>query len=81
MEYTQELISSGIEKTNSLTNDILDEEDLEILKSLDSSLSSEEMKVIITEIKFLTGCWIDEYEKNIFNGLTLRELLIEKDNI
>jgi len=41
-------------------------------------LSEEELVKTITEVEFLTETWLDEFERNIFKGMTLRELLHEK---
>ncbi|KKP87931.1 MAG: hypothetical protein UR93_C0027G0008, partial [Berkelbacteria bacterium GW2011_GWA2_35_9] len=37
-----------------------------------------ELNDVITEVEYLTESWLDEYERNIFDGLTLQELLHEK---
>jgi hypothetical protein len=75
MQYNQEqqLASLGIQNIDSLVNKSPNSENLDVistLKSLDNNLSPEETNVIITEIKFLASCWIDEYEKSIFEDLT-----------
>lgn len=44
---------------------------------LSSFFSGEEFKVVITEIKYLSQTWVDEFEKNIYKGKTLSELLNE----
>lgn len=48
------------------------------LGALATQFSSEELKNIINEIEFLTETWLDEFERSIFKGLTLQELLHEK---
>jgi hypothetical protein len=50
----------------------------EILGSIVKELSPEELKFAVVEMQFLVETWIDDFEKSIFDGLTLRELLHEK---
>lgn len=40
--------------------------------------SESELENLILEVESLTEGWLDEYERQIFNGLTLQELLHEK---
>lgn len=53
----------------------------DILGDLTSKLSPEELKIAITEIQFLVQIWIDDFEREIFDGLTLSELLHEKGGL
>lgn len=48
------------------------------LGSLANQFTETELSDIITEVEYLTESWLDEYERNIFDGLTLQELLHEK---
>lgn len=48
------------------------------LGSLAAQFTETELSDVITEVEYLTETWLDEYERNIFNGLTLQELLHEK---
>lgn len=48
------------------------------LGSLASQLSETEIQDLISEVEYLTETWLDEYERNIFGGLTLQELLHQK---
>jgi hypothetical protein len=48
------------------------------LGTISAEFSSEELKMVITEAEFLTESWLDEFERQIFKGLTLHELLHEK---
>lgn len=48
------------------------------LGSLASQFTETELSDVITEVEYLTESWLDEYERNIFDGLTLQELLHEK---
>ena len=41
-------------------------------------LSDERVQCIATEFQFLIDTWLDEFEKDIFNGMTLKEVLNEK---
>jgi hypothetical protein len=38
-------------------------------------LSDEDLEVFLTEFQYLIDCWLDEYEKQVFNNKTLRELI------
>ena len=53
----------------------------EILGAVAQELSPEELKVAVTEIQFLVETWLDDFERGIFNGLTLKELLHEKGGL
>ncbi|KKT54203.1 hypothetical protein A2208_02295 [Candidatus Woesebacteria bacterium RIFOXYA1_FULL_43_16] len=48
------------------------------LGSLSTEFSAEQLKTVITEVEFLTESWLDEFERQIFKGSTLQELLHEK---
>lgn len=48
------------------------------LGALSVEFSPEQLKNLITEVQFLTESWLDEFERQIFKGLTLQELLHEK---
>ena len=39
------------------------------------SLSNEQIETITTEFQCLIESWMDEFEKNVFSGLTLKEVL------
>ncbi len=39
------------------------------------TLSDAQVETIITEFQFLIDTWMDEYEKEVFNGLSLKEVL------
>ena len=40
-------------------------------------LSNEQIQTIVTEFQFLIDTWLDEYEKDVFKGLTLKEVINE----
>ncbi len=42
------------------------------------SLSTEQIETIASEFQFLIDTWLDEYEQDLFKGLTLKEVLSEK---
>ncbi len=42
------------------------------------SLSNEQIETITTEFQFLIESWLDEYEREVFKGLTLKEVLNER---
>jgi hypothetical protein len=41
-------------------------------------LSDEELQVYLAEFQYLVAAWVDEYEKSVFNGKTIREVLQEE---
>jgi len=46
-----------------------------ILQEVASNLTDEEVEIFITELQCLIDSWFDVYEKQAFDGLTLKELL------
>ncbi len=40
-------------------------------------LSDEQIECIVSEFQFLINSWLDEYEQDVFNGMTLKEILHE----
>ena len=42
------------------------------------NLSSDQIKDIAVEVQYLATTWLDEFERKIFNNLTLNELLHER---
>lgn len=65
-------MQSGILETSD-TN--LLERARKILGDLATDLSDEELKSTVTEMQFLLDSWLDEFEREIFDGKTLTELL------
>lgn len=49
-----------------------------ILGSTIEGISDEQLEVYIAEFQYLITAWLDEYERKVFNGLTLREVLQEE---
>lgn len=47
----------------------------ETLGEPSKSLSDEEVYDLVNEIQFLVDTWVEEYERDIFKGKTLEELL------
>lgn len=41
------------------------------------TLSDEQIETIVTEFQFLIETWLDEYEREVFKGLTLKEVINE----
>jgi len=41
------------------------------------ALSDEQIECIATEFQFLANTWLDEYERDVFDGKTLKEVLHE----
>lgn len=50
----------------------------EVLGSVGETLIDEQLRDIVSEVQFLVTTWLDDFEKSIFKGLTLRELLHER---
>lgn len=48
-----------------------------ILGDLSSSYSDERLENLVTDFQFLADSWLDLFEKGIFEGKTLKELLNE----
>ncbi len=82
-----ELLSQSISNSlNSLfPEQQYDDKDIQkakqILGEIANQFSPEELKVAVTEIQYLVSTWIDDFEKEIFDGKTLRELLHEKGSL
>ncbi len=53
----------------------------EILGPLTKKFTDPELRDIVAETQFLISSWLDDFEREIFNGLTLNELLHEKGGI
>ena len=53
----------------------------EILGALASNFTNEEMRDLVAQIEYLTESWIDEFEREIFDGKTLNELLHERGGL
>ena len=47
----------------------------EILGTEAESLSDEQVFDLVSEVQFLVDCWLEEYERQVFNGKSLDELL------
>lgn len=50
----------------------------EVLGSAGEQLAEAQIRDIASEVKFLTSTWLDDFERSIFEGLTLQEMLHEK---
>ena len=47
----------------------------EILGDTAKDITDDQLKDILVEIQYLIESWLEEYERKIFNGRTLNELL------
>ena len=43
-----------------------------------NKLTDEKVECLATEFQFLINAWLDEYERDVFEGMTLKEVLNEK---
>ncbi len=74
---------------NTLNRVLVEQEykDKEIQKALSTlgesatNLTEEQVKDLLTEMQFLVSSWLDDYERRIFNGVTLQELMHEKGGV
>lgn len=53
----------------------------EILGVIADEFSPVQFRDVVTEIHYLVESWLDDFEREIFDGLTLRELLHEKGSL
>ncbi len=53
----------------------------EVLGSVAKDLSAQELKDVITEVQYLVSTWLDDFEREIFSGKTLKEVLHEKGGL
>lgn len=49
-----------------------------ILEDVASDLSDEELEIYLIKFEFLLDTWIDNFEKDIFEGKTLNQLIREE---
>jgi S-adenosylmethionine:tRNA-ribosyltransferase-isomerase (queuine synthetase) len=49
-----------------------------ILGEVALKLSDEQIEVFATEIQYLLDTWLDDYEKQVFDNKTLKQLLMEE---
>ena len=57
------------------SSEITLEEARKILGKTAEEMSDEQLQNQLTMMKFLTESWLDDYEKSIFDGKTLFELI------
>ena len=50
----------------------------EILGEIADEFTDIQLKGIVGEVQFLAESWLDDFERKIFKGMTLKELLHEK---
>ncbi|MEN9327777.1 MAG: hypothetical protein RI947_585 [Candidatus Parcubacteria bacterium] len=50
----------------------------QILGEKEKEFTSEQIKDLMTKVQYLVQSWLDEYERQIFKGQTLHELLSSK---
>lgn len=48
-----------------------------IMGNVVAETSDEELEVYVTELQYLIDTWFDEFERQAFDGLTLKELIHE----
>lgn len=53
----------------------------EVLGKLANEFSSEQLNDVVTEMQYLADSWLDDFERQLFEGATLREFLHEKGTL
>lgn len=53
----------------------------ELLGKLAREYTTEDLRGAIIEIQYLAQAWLDDFERSIFKGLTLKEVLHEKGRV
>lgn len=48
-----------------------------ILGQTAQTLTDRQIETIVVEFQFLIDSWLDEFERHVFNGMTLKEMLNE----
>ena len=71
------------QSVNSTSNIYVLDKDIQnainILGQLASHFTEGELKEIVTETRFLAESWLDDFEREAFDGKTLKELLYERN--
>ena len=53
----------------------------ELLGELSKQFTEVELKEVITDVDFIVESWLDDFERELFKGKTMQELLHEKGGI
>lgn len=53
----------------------------EVLGELSKQFSKTEMRDLVAQVEYLAESWLDEFERDIFSGKTLNELLHERGGL
>lgn len=53
----------------------------EILGTLANEFSEAELRDVIAQVEYLAESWVDDFERDIFGGLTLKEVLHERSKL
>lgn len=84
IEFTNSTITYNHRDSYEKINQLFEQQDLqdrtifearEILGELAKDLADDKIYELINEIQFLVESWIEEYERKVFNGMSLEELL------
>ena len=51
----------------------------ELLIKENIHMTEDELQTTVTELQYLVDIWLNEIERQLFNGKTIDELLIEKN--
>ena len=86
IQQTQDRTTNPLKSLENIIENIFpqDREESTILKSRRLlgkraiTLTDEQIHCIVTEFQFLINKWLDEFERDVFNDMTLKEVLNEK---
>lgn len=53
----------------------------QILGELANNFSQSELRDVVAQVEYLAESWLDDFERDIFEGKTLKEVLHEKGGI
>jgi len=53
----------------------------EILGDLAKEFSDSELKDVVAQVEYLAESWVDDFERDVFGGLTLKEVLHERSKL
>jgi len=52
-----------------------------ILGDLANSFSKDDLRDVVAQVEYLAESWLDDFERDVFNGKTLNELLHDRGGI
>ena len=46
-----------------------------LLGKTGEKLSNDQLEVVVAQFEYLIGCWLDSYERELFDGKTLKDII------